>query len=301
MNSIRNGIILGLLITSLSLRAEIEKWTRGADGVTISAELVNFDPATNKVTLKLQNGAEAVIDGAILVEDNQQRLARHAKEVAAKREASKIGRLESVDVENGGGYKMHIYRPAGYIDGDNENKSRPVVFVYGPGENAMWILNLLKPGADELGWVMVGVDAYCNKRLRAQQRVQVIKDSKAAYEDARKRVVFDGKKVVFGGFSGGAYWSYQSSLWLEKNTAGIVAIGGVMNSEHSNNYSKNMAVAIVNGVKDKENNDHIKPDTQCLENNKATVKLFTYNAGHTLPKPEIALAAMRWIHETKIF
>ena len=295
--------LVGILFFTISpLKAEVESWTRMADNVTISAELMSFDSSTNKVKLKLKNGKQAEIDASILIEPHRDRLAKRAEETAAKKLAAAKSRLESFVPENGGGHKIHVYKPAGYMEKDSSSLTRPIAFLYSAGGNSMSLVKRLKPVADELGWVLVGVDAYRNTKSLEDRYKERMKDTQIAFEWVKKNLYFDAKKIVFGGMSGGGWWSYQSASDLTREAAGILSFGGWMGNMHDKKYSKKMAVAMINGDKDKNANSCIEKDEAFLKRKaSAKIKVYHFPGGHVLAPSDVALEAARWIHETKGF
>ncbi|GAA5497444.1 hypothetical protein Rhal01_03640 [Rubritalea halochordaticola] len=294
-----------LLLTLSSVKAEFQDWTREKDSATISAEIIKYDTETGKLTLKLKNDKEVVIEKSVLIAEHQNRLeeyakemAKHAEEMAKKREAAKNGRMETFTPEGGGGHKIHIYYPAGYIKGDESNKKRPAAYVYSPGGHSKSLVNMMKPGADELGWVLIGVDCYRNKK----DSETIKKENLAAQAEAKKQVSYDTTRVVFGGFSGGGSWAFISSSFLNTEAAGILSFGGWMGNHYDLKYSKKMAVAMINGDSDKNAQHYEEPDGDFLrKKTRAKIKVFHFQGGHKLPEPKTATEAMRWVHETKEF
>ena len=296
----RYACFLGALVSAAS--AAMEQWTRERDGATIRAELKEFDAESGEVSLKLEDGRDAVISEAILIEAHRQRLQKIAAEIAAKEEASKKPRLETVTPEDGGGHKLHVYKPAGYLDGDPANRKRPIAFLYAPGGHSMRVLKRLKPAAGELGWVLVGVDAYRNTKSVEHRYDERMDNTASAFEWVEENVEFASDKIVFGGMSGGAWWSYQSASDLTRDAAGILAFGGWMGKMHDKRYSRDMAVVMINGSKDKNAIHFETIDGDFLRDRaSADVKIFRFSGGHTLAPADVARKAARWIHETKQF
>ncbi|QQL44136.1 dienelactone hydrolase family protein [Sulfuriroseicoccus oceanibius] len=294
-----------LTLTTLALGTSIlsaDTWTRASDGRTITADLLAFNAETNRVTLKLSSGKESTFDASILSPDDQQRLAQFAEEEAKRIEASKHGRMESLTPENGGGHKIHIYRPPGYIDNSADSKTRPVVFVYHYRGKSQDIVEHMKLTADELGWVVVGVDAYTNTKSLEDRYDERLAQTKAAFACAQQAVNFDPNKIVFTGMSGGSWWSFQSTAEIAPEAAGVISHGGWMGNMYDQSYPRKMAVAIINGDKDKNAISYETKDTNFLEKKtRAKVRAWHFPGGHVMPTPELTLEAARWIHETKGF
>ncbi|MGE9268086.1 MAG: hypothetical protein ACQKBY_08310 [Verrucomicrobiales bacterium] len=305
-------VFLVLVCVVAMARAEMREWTRESDGAKIQARLISFDADSGKVRIAMAEGKEFELDQGVFGESDRAFLATWAEEKAAARaemlKAAEKARLEVVIPPEGGGHKVHIYKPKGYLDGDESERSRPVAFLYSPGGNARSVLDRLKLAADELGWLLVGVDAYRNdvKGSSEEEKARVdeerVKNTRAAYDWARENLIFDEQKMVFGGMSGGALWAYITAAEVTDQAAGILAFGGWLGREHERQYSKEMAVAIINGDQDKNAIAFEERDGDYLsKRRRAEVKVFRFPGGHVLAPAEKALEAARWIHQEKGF
>ncbi len=283
-------------------QTEFREWTRESDSKTIKAELVSFDPATGKVRLSLESGKEVELDQGIFTTENRSFLEAHVEKLAGIRKAAEKPRMETATPGNGGGHALHIYKPAGYLDMQESERNRPIAFLYSAGGNSKGLVNLLKPAADELGWLLVGIDAYRNTSSLEERYKERMQDTKAAFEWTRENLVFDESKIVFGGNSGGGWWAYQSAAELTNDAAGILSFVGWMGNMHDKRYSKKMAVAMINGDKDKNALIYEESDGDFLRKRAdANVKAFHFPGGHVTAPAPVALEAARWIHETKGF
>jgi acetyl esterase/lipase len=290
-----------LLLWAAAGADETKSWTREADGRKIEARLKNYDPASGKVTLVMPDGKSPVIDAKILIGDDRTYLEAWARQRAEALEASKEGRLESF-TPDGQKHKVHIYKPPGYVDGDESNTTRPACVLYSADGNALGLVHHMQPVADELGWVLVGIDAYMNTSSVEERFEERLADTKAAFAAASARVVFDPKKIVFGGGSGGGWWSYVSAAEITKDAAGILSFCGWMGKMHDRRYSRNMAVAMLNGDKDENANNWGKIDGDFLRKSaSAKVREFPFPGGHEVAPQPVTLEAARWIHETRKF
>ncbi len=281
--------------------AKLSSWTRAEDQKSIQASLVAFDHEADEVSLKLANGKEVTINASVLIAEDQERLAAFTKASEAQKALSAKSRMDSYEPE-GAKHKVHVYRPAGYIDNHPSSESRPVAFLFSAGGKSAKIVNRCMSIADELGWVLVGIDAYKNTSSLTELYDERMRDTKIAFEWAQQNISFDPEKIVFGGLSGGGWWSFQSASDLTRDAAGILSFGGWMGKMHDKNYSKKMAVAQINGDKDKAAISAESYDGRFLEKKaRAKVKAFHFPGGHVLAPAEVALEAARWIHETKEF
>ena len=107
--------------------AELLSWTRAADQKSLEASFVAYDAESDKLSLKLANGNEVTIDGAVLILEHIERVKeivaeraaaekKRAEELAAKKKAAEQPRSLTVTPEGGGGHDILIYKPAGYLD-----------------------------------------------------------------------------------------------------------------------------------------------------------------------------------------
>jgi predicted esterase len=159
-----------------------------------------------------------------------------------------------------------------------------------------------KLAADELGWVLIGVDAYRNSKSLEDGYEERMRHIRAAFEAAKGRVMFDPKKIVFSGMSGGAWWSYQCASELTLEAAGIIACGGWMGRMYGKRYSPRMAVAVITGDKDTSALNFVEPDGKFLKSKaSAKVREFSFEGGHVMPSKELFAEAARWIHGEKKF
>ncbi|MGD9417403.1 MAG: hypothetical protein Q7R22_000570 [Verrucomicrobiota bacterium JB025] len=279
-----------------------QDWTRAKDNNSISASLLSFDLDQDRVSLKLKNGKVVDIKASILIPAHIARLEQLDSENKAKQEAASKPRLSSHTPEGGGGFKVHVYKPAGYIDDSPSSKTRPIAILYTGSGRSITVVDRLKAASDELGWVLVGVDAYKNTSSLEDRYEERMEHTKTAFEWIRNNISFDPNKMVFGGMSGGAWWSYQSASDLTKEAAAILAFGGWMGNMHDKKYSRKMAVAMVNGDKDKNALSYEEKDGDFLKRKAScTVKTFHFPGAHILAPSEVALEAARWIHTTKKF
>lgn len=284
------------------VHAEIREWTRENDSKSIRAELVSFDPESGIVRLKLETGKEVDLDQQVLTEENRIFLKAQADEIAKKREAAEKPRMESVTPPEGGGHAIHIYKPAGYLDGSETERARPLAILYAPGGNSKSLVDLVKLTSNELGWLVVGVDAYRNTTSIEDQYDERMKNTQAAFHWVSENLVFDPKKIVFGGLSGGGWWAYQSAAEVTNEAAGILSFVGWMGNMHNKRYSKDMAVAMLNGDQDKNALHFEEIDGDYLRKRaSAEVKAFHFPGGHVTAPADVILEAARWIHEIKGF
>jgi predicted esterase len=210
--------------------------------------------------------------------------------------------LESFKPAEDDGHMIHVYKPLKYAAEPAKRPLSPILFLFQHNGNSISLLKRMKPIAEELGWLIVGVDAYRNTKSLQDQYRSRMKGTKAAYEWAMDNLVFDSEKIVFGGFSGGGWWAYQCTAEIDKTAAAVISLGGWMGNMHDKSYAKKMAVAQVNGSDDSGALAYENKDAHFMSaRRRAQVKAFHFNGGHVVAPEEVLLEAARWIHSEKDF
>lgn len=243
--------LCGLLLP-LSLLAEMRQW-RSLAGSTIEAKLI--EDSFGQVVLETTKGRRIKLMRYHLSPEDQAYLS-DLKNVALDEtvpleesndiaEAANVDEgitdqssLESFKPVDDGGHKIHVYKPLKYAAEPAKRDLSPILFLFQPNGNSMSLLKRMKPIAEELGWLIVGVDAYRNTKSLKDQYRSRMKGTKAAYEWAMDNLVFDPRKIVFGGFSGGGWWAYQCTAEIDKKAAAVISLGGWMGNMHDKSYAK---------------------------------------------------------------
>lgn len=192
----------------------------------------------------------------------------------------------------------HTYLPKSYAA---TGQAHPVCFIYAPYGESKAYVKWMQLIADELNWVLVGIDSYTNGRAHKDTIKQVVSDCRLITDTAFEKLNIDADKIVYSGFSGGGRWSYYSSHSVKK-AAGIISYGGWLSKEYHQKYPEEMAVAIVNGDQDSNARDWENKDMNFLvKTRKATAKQFHFPGAHTIAPPKLCLEAAKWVHELKGF
>ncbi|MGJ8672815.1 hypothetical protein [Rubritalea sp.] len=285
-----------LVSTFLQLQGlsyEVRNWTKFSSGNSVAGTYLSQDDSN--VTLKIRNQSYSLKKTDLCLSDREY-LTNIKQEESKPRKAHFEQHLEE-SCEKGVWYS---YLPPSYDPNEEES---PVCFIFGASGKVKKLIDNFKPASDELGWVLVGIEAYSNKRVKEGDGITaIIKDCEIIYKIALKKFHIDQDKVVFSGSSGGGWWSFRSSRTYAKDTAGIISQGGWMNNEHDYRYPRNMAVAMVNGKKDEGAIRYEIPDGEFLSKKyKATVKVFRFDGGHMPSPPKSLLEAAKWVHATKEF
>lgn len=294
-------ILTWLLITTLFASAEVRTWTRAEDGKSFRGEYISQDVEAKSVTIT-KNGKEFTLPAETFTAEDLTYLNEKAAAEAEQRKITEpIGEsvLERHAHPKATVETYYSYLPASYTKAGEKS---PVCFIYSPGGDSRRILDPMRKTADKLGWVLIGIDSYRNTSAKQPTDAeQITKDCVLITETAFKDFNIDPERVIFAGYSGGAWWSYRSSHAVVGDTRGILAFGGWMNNEYDRPYPRKMAVAMVNGLDDGNARSWEKKDSAALKESRAKVKVFTFPGGHQVPPPEKILEAATWIHETQDF
>lgn len=288
--------LIGLL---LLMEAAIARTWVSADGSSsFDGEYISH--TETKVTL-IKAGREISFSRDLLSEKDGEWLNTQdeIKKKEAKIKASKKGELETHELAEAKVKTWCSYLPPSYSEDGDEF---PVCFLYSPGGKSISIVKRMMPTADALGWVLIGIDAYSNKRVKAESSAGIAKDCQLIRDLALKEYHVDESKSVYGGMSGGGWWSFASTNRLDGKVAAVLSFGGWMSKEYDKDYPKNLAVAIVNGDKDEGARSWELKDMEFLKRKtRADVKMFHFPGKHVLAPSEECLKAASWIHETKGF
>lgn len=285
------ALVIGALST---LSAQDRTWT-AADGRTLVASLVEYDASVGSVRIKRKDGKEFTLrKDALSAEDAvhldkieaDQEEARQAIKAKAEALAGKTASHVST-----GEYKVpfHVYYPKSY-DG---TRKLPLLILFSPGGGGRGIMKNFMEPADGMEWVVVGCDQFKNGMDEAKADRMFAE----LLPDIEKIAEHDSEILYMGGMSGGAMRSYDYSARFDRPWKGIVACGGWLGGPQNwdQNYTKNMAVAMVNGDGDKAANSWIERDTAILKKFRSKVRTFEFPGGHVVAPPEVLLEAMRWI------
>ena len=186
----------------------------------------------------------------------------------------------------------HLYTPTTF----DASNPPPLIIAFSPSGSGPGILNSMKASAEKAGWLLIGCDKLKNgmkdEKLSARMEEEVIADIFAS-------VPHDAARVYLAGFSGGAMRAYSLANTMPHPFAGIIAYGGWLGGAEyrKKTYTKYMAVAIINGKKDKGANMSAEGDRKALERRKCEVKMFPWAGGHGIAPRATTDAAMAWIQD----
>lgn len=282
--------------SALLAKGETRTWTRDSDAKKVEADFISADLDNDKIELLLKSGKPYTMPLSSLSQNDQEWVKQffHQKEEAEKTLLSIKAESEKLQIEGAKIATCHIRYPARITPAQREDCT--LCILYQPNGDSDRMVSHLSKTADELGWILVGVDAYSNKRVLANMS-QVLNDSRKAVDEILKTIPHDSEKVIFGGLSGGAWWSYLSTAEIHNDAAAVIAFGGWMSEQYNRDYPRGLKIAMVNGDKDPAC-DWEEPDGEFLQKKKkATVKVFHFPGGHTVAPSEVITEAGRWLSD----
>lgn len=279
-----------LVLSGASPAAHARTWT-SAEGQSIEAELVDHDSSARKVTIRRSDGREFILPVDRLSEKDRSYLA----EIEAKRQREldtvrqKAGTVETHTSDGEEAVRYHVAYPGNY----DPEKRPPLLILFSPGGNGKGILKSFREAAGKAGWIAVGCDGFKNN-MDEEAGHRMFSEVLPHIENT---VVHDNRFLFMGGMSGGAWRAYHYSARFDRPWKGIAACGGWLggSSFYDLDYPKGMAVAIINGDKDKGASSWADRDTEVLEECDCEVRHFKFPGGHVVGPPEVLKEALQWM------
>lgn len=191
----------------------------------------------------------------------------------------------------------HVYVPTAFA----ATKPSPIIIAFSATGAGNGIMNQLKTSAEKAGWLIVGCDKLKNNMEKAgikEKEAEAMEDE--ALNDILLSLPHQPNRVYLAGMSGGAERAYQISARRKETFAGILAFGGWLGGPENQGklkYRRGMAVAMINGNKDKNAGSWIVSDTAALTHRSCHVKTFSFPGGHVIAPPETIDQAIRWLEE----
>lgn len=290
-----------LLATLLPARANnnMREW-KTVSGETYRAELVEYDEAAQRVTLRLENQSEiklnhgdfSTLDRAWLLEWTE-----FGEEMQAKLE--KLGGTLTRHVTTGKyATEYSLYQPP--LDGKAATEKPPLLILFHPGGNGHREIIHYIEAAKATGLTVVSCEYFRNSGLDNNQETEMLERFKEALPQIEAAVPHDEKKMFMGGCSGGACRSFHYAAKVTRPWAGVYANGGWLGGKkyYSLPFPK-MRVAMVNGNNDNAANGWLDDDSACLQEAGCNVSVHAFEGGHQVPPPSVQEKAFRWLIEDK--
>lgn len=169
----------------------------------------------------------------------------------------------------------------------------PVVVIMDPRGRAVSALENFRPGAEELGYVLVSSYGTLSDSPDAFVRNQAAVD--AMLKDLPRLVSVDPPRLYLAGFSGTSRVAWVFGLALKGNVAGIIGCGGGL-PEVGPGIQEDLPFAYfgVAGSTDFNYQEMRRLDRD-LEKVGANHRLAHFEGGHQWMPPEVATEALTWM------
>jgi poly(3-hydroxybutyrate) depolymerase len=184
----------------------------------------------------------------------------------------------------------HVYYPTSI----NQAAPPPIVIAFSPSGNGLNMIKSLGASVKKANWIVIGCDKLRNSSDKSKPWT-IMEDE--ALDDIYARIPHNHDRIYLAGFSGGAMRAYGLASRRPERFAGILAYAGWLGGPkyQKKKYCSHMAVAMVNGKKDKGPNAYQKGDMRALMLWDCRVKTFPFNGGHQMPSKGVTSAAIRWL------
>lgn len=288
------------VVDSAKANTDLRQW-RLATGENVTGELIDYDPQSGIVTLKLnfkenkQFSFEdfSLIDKAWLVEwvEFADRLGELVSELK--------GTFQHVITAGDYPTELFIYYPSTW---QNVGPPLPAMILFHPGGKApRYLLRHMEAG-EKASLILISCGHFRNTHEDAEEDKLALR-WKEVFPQILEKVKFDHARLYMGGTSGGAARAFDFSVTTSHPWAGIYSNGGWLGGKegYGRDYPDNMRVAMVNGNNDKAANHWAERDAEELKKHDAKVALMSFEGGHQVPPTPIQLKAFNWLLEREAF
>jgi len=288
-----------LLATLVTARANnnMRDW-KTVSGETYRAELLEYNEATQRVTLRLENRAEielgheefSTIDRAWLLEWTE-----FGEEMQAKLE--KLGGTITRQTTTGKyptGYS--VYQPPVSEEAPEAKAKPPLLILFHPGGNGHREIIHYIEAAKAVGMTLVSCEEFRNCGQDDKLEEIMLARFNEALPQIEAVVPHDEKRVFMGGCSGGACRAYHYAAKVSRPWAGVYANGGWLGGKkwYGLPFPK-MRVAMVNGNKDEAANYWLDDDSKRLQEAGSPISVHSFEGGHQVPPPSVQEKSFRWL------
>ncbi len=139
--------------------------------------------------------------------------------------AHKGGIIDNVLCKTDPNLSYSLFLPSNYkID-----RNWPVIYCFDPKSDGKLPLTLLKNVAEKYGYILIG----SNNSKNGLQQTEMSHIIEILFEDTKKKIAIDPKRVYYAGFSGGARVACLIANSY-KNAAGVIACSGAVDPADAN-------------------------------------------------------------------
>ncbi len=177
-----------------------------------------------------------------------------------------------------------LYIPKSY----SASRLSPIIYAFDPGANGSGPVELMKDSAERYGYIVAGSNNSRNGSWKIEAEA-----AQAMLKDTEKRLSIDGRRVYFGGFSGGARVAARLAQ-LCKCTAGVILNGAGFQPETSAPPDTRFAVFAAVGIYDFNYGEMVQLDDQ-LERLRYAHLLRRFDGPHQWAPESVMEEALAWL------
>lgn len=278
---------------------QMRDWTL-ASGKKQQAEILAYDEASQRVTLRLPDQTELRLGGQDLstidrawvlqwVEQDEEARAMLAKIGGTVTEHAGTGKFTTPYV---------VYHPPVVAAAGTKS---PMLILFHPGGNGRRNIYKYIESAAAVGITLVSLDYFRNTANDPAKEAEMLECFTELLPQIEVTVPHDEKRMFMGGMSGGAWRAYHYSAQVPRPWAGIMAGGGWLGGKiyYHLPYPR-MRVAMVNGDKDIGANHYVDPDSARLQQAGSSISVHAFEGGHQVAPPSVQEKALRWLLSDEI-
>jgi predicted esterase len=181
-----------------------------------------------------------------------------------------------------------LYLPTAFIPGEKW----PVLFLFDPGARGLTAIEAFRAAAEEFGWILIGSNNSRNGPMEISARA-----ASAIWEDARRRLPVDEKRVYAGGFSGGSRVASIFPLVVGRPIAGIIGCGAGLSSGLKPAGLEARAYFGLTGLAD-FNYGEMKALDLAFDAGDTPHRFLFFDGRHDWPDPAGCARAVEWMEVT---
>ena len=184
-----------------------------------------------------------------------------------------------------------LYLPPGY----DTTRRWPILFVLDPRGRAKLALDLFRPAAERLGFVIMSSynslsDGPPEPNVRAMN---------AMIGSAQSRLSIDARRFYLAGFSGTARAALNFALELRGHVAGVIADGAAVGFSADGievTFSGDSSFAYFAATGDGDfNHEEVRAAVERLRLSRVPNRLAVFDGPHSWPPPDLCGRALEWL------
>lgn len=283
-----------LQISTLVANSDMREW-KCADGTTIRAELVTYEEANGRVTLRKEDKSLVELQRNDFTTADQAWLLEWLEFIEEKQALVKQlgGTVERKDSTGKYPTGYSIYRPSG----NAAPGTLPMMILFHPGGNGHREIYRYVEAAEAVKMTIVSCDTFQNSKDNPEIEAGYLERFKELLPQIEQTVPHDPKRVFMGGISGGGWRAYHYSAQVSRPWAGIFAnCSWVGDEKYWDLPYPKMRVAMVDGDKD-YGRYTLEKDMEVINKSGSLISVHSFEGGHQVAPPSVMTKAFRWLLE----